>query len=156
MNALPLHSLGALYSGSFRAQGYSSMTCAMQCLSGNCTFEPYQSLGICSRCANIADLPYGSKRTFAIEGDEHLPSYAPCYSFEFPNGLAWNSPKNRWINTRTVADLLRLNSSDTALIINFSAIISTSDSLWSEPPSCWGGLRELNATECMLYFRIKT
>ncbi|KAL5358280.1 hypothetical protein BJX96DRAFT_163644 [Aspergillus floccosus] len=156
LNALPLHSLGALYSGLFRAQGYSSMTSAMQCPSGNCTFGPYQSLGICSRCANITELLHGSKRTFAIEGDEHLSSYDPYYYYELPNGLAWNSSERRLINTRTDVDLLRLNSSNTALITNFSAIALTIDSLWSEPPSGWGGSPKLNATECMLYFCVRS
>lgn len=145
LNTLPLRTLGVLYSGFFQANGYNSKSLAMSCPTGNCTFEPYQSLGVCSRCADITEFLHRSERDQVVLGMGHYP----YLYYTLPNGLSWNSSEYRLINTRTDAGLLRLDSDDAALIVKFTAITSNPDSIWSSNP-------EANARECMLYFCVKT
>ncbi|KAJ5112561.1 hypothetical protein N7532_000606 [Penicillium argentinense] len=67
MNKVPLGTSGAIYSGIFQTQSENSKSVMMNCPTGNCTYPPYQSLGFCSKCANITDLLTESSPSPATE-----------------------------------------------------------------------------------------
>jgi hypothetical protein len=119
---LPLQSLGAVYSGLFQYQGENRQSSLMACSSGNCTFEPYQSLEVCSECANITDLLNGG-RVSLNESDQSV-SY---YNYILPNGMAWNSTNAIFMQGTAGYPLLRLNGSEKVVITNFTAMTSTPD-----------------------------
>lgn len=143
---LPLRSLGAVYSGLFQYQGENRKSSLMACSSGNCTFEPYQSLEICSECANITDLLNGGRVSLS-ESDQSV-SY---YNYTLPNGISWNSTNAIFMQGTANYPLLRLNGNEKVVIANFTAMTSTPESVDGPALNPY-----LNATECMLYFCIKT
>jgi hypothetical protein len=139
MNKVPLSTMGAIYSGLFQEQSPNSKNAMMECATGNCTFSPYQSLGFCSRCSNITDSLKLSKESFG--------SYS-SYNYKLPNGFSFNTAinTNTMINTTTYKSLIKLDTTDLALIFNFTAI---SASGYGTPP-------DVTATECALYYCVDT
>jgi len=56
----------------------SSLQVAPKCPTGECSFEPYESLGVCSHCTNITNLLRNVPA--ASDGDN-------CYNLSLPNGM---------------------------------------------------------------------
>ncbi|KAJ5666819.1 hypothetical protein N7462_011228 [Penicillium macrosclerotiorum] len=139
MNKVPLGTTGAIYSGIFQNQSPNSKSVTMSCSTGNCTFAPYQSLGFCSRCANITDSIKLSKSSSSMTG---------TYNYKLPNGLEFNTMSGMpyLMNSTTGLDLLKLNTDNMALILNFTAISSPGIGI---PPAP-------SATECALFFCVDT
>ncbi|KAJ5758703.1 hypothetical protein N7520_005859 [Penicillium odoratum] len=140
MNQVPLRTLGAIYSGIFQTSSQNSKSIMMGCPTGNCTFAPYQSLGFCSRCADITDSLTLSKSTI-IPGE-------PTYKYNLPNGFTFSTSITEMylMNSTSSHDLLKLDTRDQALILNFTAISSAG---YGVPP-------EVSATECALFFCVDT
>jgi hypothetical protein len=138
-NKVPLSTMAAIYSGLYQEQSPNSKNVLMECATGNCTFPPYQSLGYCSRCSNITDSLKLSKTSFG---------YYSSYNYELPNGFSFNTAPNTntMINTTTYKPLIQLDTTDLAVILNFTAI---SASGYGTPP-------DISATECALYYCVDT
>ncbi|KAJ5488741.1 hypothetical protein N7539_003631 [Penicillium diatomitis] len=132
MNKLPLTSMGAVYSGIFKTENSGNKSSLVSCTTGNCTFPIYQTLGVCSQCANI---------TNALQAS----GTGPDEVFNLPNGLTL-SPFSVIMNSTTQLDMLQIDTTDTALILNFTAIAGVG----SSDPSA------TSAIECTLSFCIKT
>lgn len=139
MNKLPLTSMGAIYSGLFQTQRPSSKSSMISCPTGNCTFTPYQTLGFCSRCANITDSLHLSS-----EGSSTMTNY----HYSLHNGLQLNTAYTMpYIMNSTIGlNLLKLDMDGAAIILNFTAISSAGSGIPPEP----------SATECALFFCVDT
>ena len=140
MNEVPLTTLGSIYSGIFQTQSPNSKSILMNCPTGNCTFPPYQSLGFCSRCANITDLlttshsgPIASEQT---------------YHYKLPNGFTFETAITgmNMMNATSYRALSRLDTKGMAPIVNFTAISA----------SGYGIPAQVSATECYLSFCVNT
>ncbi|KAE8152056.1 hypothetical protein BDV25DRAFT_170841 [Aspergillus avenaceus] len=139
MNEVPLPTLAAIYTGIFQGQNTDSNGVTMTCSTGNCTFAPYQSLGFCSRCANITDHLSLNKTGFGtIEN----------YNYKLPNGLEFSTSMSGQylINGTNGLELLQLDADNLPLIINFTAIAASG---YGVPP-------KISATECALYLCVDT
>lgn len=144
MNKASLSTTGAIYTGIFESQSPNSNSVTMDCPTGNCTFAPYQSLGFCSRCANITDsLDLNVSSPF---GGASMTSSS--YDYTLPNG--WNfttSWGNQYLmNATSNRDLISLEPQNWPLILNFTAITAAG---YGVPP-------DISATECALYFCVHT
>lgn len=135
MNKVPLASMGAIYSGIFQTQLPNSKSSMMSCPTGNCTFTPYQTLGFCSRCANITDSLNSS-----MTGSNMMTNY----HYSLQNGLELNTAYSMpyIMNSTTGLDLLKLDMDGAAVILNFTAISSAGSGIPPEP----------SATECSIFF----
>ncbi|KAJ5547982.1 hypothetical protein N7513_005216 [Penicillium frequentans] len=140
MNQVPLATLGAIYSGIFQTSSPNRKSIMMDCPTGNCTFAPYQSLGFCSRCANITD-------SLALSKSAIIPS-EPTYKYKLPNGFMFSTSINGMylMNSTSSRNLIKLDTKDKASILNFTAI---SASGYGVPP-------QVSATECALFFCVDT
>ncbi|KOS43160.1 hypothetical protein ACN38_g5953 [Penicillium nordicum] len=141
MNKAPLSTVGAIYSGIFQEQSANSKSPLIACATGNCTFAPYQSLGICSRCANITD----SLTVQKVDGS--TPQQA-MYNYKLPNSFTFHtSTTGKYLmNSTYLRPPVSLNTTGLASILNFTAITSSG---YSVPPT-------VSATECSLYFCVDT
>ncbi|PWY88170.1 hypothetical protein BO70DRAFT_377746 [Aspergillus heteromorphus CBS 117.55] len=140
MNKAPLSTMGAIYTGLFQSEGPNSDSVAITCPTGNCTFAPYQSLGFCSRCANIT-----SDLTLAPSSTD---STTETYSYNLTNGLSFTTSYSSMylMNATTDLDLIQLTTDGLPVILNFTAISAAG---YGVPP-------QVSATECALYFCTKT
>ncbi|PYH89369.1 hypothetical protein BO71DRAFT_389806 [Aspergillus ellipticus CBS 707.79] len=140
MNTVPLSTTGAIYTGLYQSQGPNADSVMITCPTGNCTFAPYQSLGFCSRCANITgeltQAPSSSTGTMAT------------YDYNLTNGLSFSTSWNSMylMNATTGLDLVKLNTGDIPVILNFTTISAAG---YGVPP-------QISATECALYFCVKS
>ncbi|KAK1144074.1 hypothetical protein N8T08_005736 [Aspergillus melleus] len=139
MNVVPLSTAGAIYTGLFQSASPHSNAVTMSCPSGNCTFNPYQSLGICTRCANITDKLSNSSESFGTLTN---------YDYKLPNGLHFQTAMNMMYLMNGTVDLplLRVETGGVPSILNFTAISAAG---YGVPPS-------VSATECALYFCVNT
>ncbi|KAL4946708.1 hypothetical protein BDV06DRAFT_231788 [Aspergillus oleicola] len=139
LNKVPLGTTGAIYSGIYQNQSPNSNAVLSNCPTGNCTFAPYQSLGFCSRCLNITDSLQLSKTPLGTMLSE--------YHYTLPNGFSFTTAENMvyLMNATTGLDFIKLAAADLPLILNFTAISSAGY-----------GTTAISATECALYFCIKT
>ncbi|OJJ67567.1 hypothetical protein ASPBRDRAFT_47625 [Aspergillus brasiliensis CBS 101740] len=140
MNKVPLSTTGAIFTGLFQSQGPDSNTVTMTCPTGNCTFTPYQSLGFCSRCANITDSLTLHKTS--------ITSTMANYNYTLPNGFSFATSWSSMylMNATTDRSLIKINTENMPLILNFTAITAAG---YGVPP-------QISATECALYFCVKT
>lgn len=140
MNKVPLSTTGAIYTGIFESQSPNSDSITMDCPTGNCTFAPYQSLGFCSRCANITDALDLNVTGFSMSSRE--------YDYTLPNG--WNFTTSMTMqylmNATSYKNLVELDPQTWPLITNFTAISAAG---YGVPP-------QISATECTLYFCVRT
>ncbi|PYH42146.1 DUF3176 domain-containing protein [Aspergillus saccharolyticus JOP 1030-1] len=139
MNKVPLSTAGAIYTGLFQRVSRNSHALTMTCPTGNCTFTPYQSLGLCQRCANITDELTRTKPTSTMSP----------YHYNLTNGFSFTTSRSGMylMNATTGLDLVRLDASALPpLILNFTAISAAG---YGVPPT-------ISATECALYFCVKT
>lgn len=60
----------------------ASLQVAPKCPTGECSFEPYESLGVCSHCTNITNLLRNVPA--ASDGAKYG---ANCYNLSLPNGM---------------------------------------------------------------------
>lgn len=139
MNVVPLSTAGAIYTGLFQSASPHSNAVTMSCPTGNCTFNPYQSLGICTRCANITDKLSNSSESFGTLIN---------YDYKLPNGLHFQTAMNMvyLMNGTVDLPLLRVETGGVPSILNFTAISAAG---YGVPPS-------VSATECALYFCVNT
>ncbi|PKY05453.1 hypothetical protein P168DRAFT_233986 [Aspergillus campestris IBT 28561] len=139
MNKLPLGTTAALYSGIFQSQSTVSDASLASCPTGNCTFAPYQSLGFCSRCSNITDL-----LSMTTTGGSSLTMRTS--NFKLPNGWKFQTGMNlkNLMNSTTGRPLLRVDTANVPVVLNFTAISSS------------GLGAAASATECALYFCVQT
>ncbi|RAL12401.1 DUF3176 domain-containing protein [Aspergillus homomorphus CBS 101889] len=141
MNKVPLSTAGAIYTGLFQSAGPNSNAQSVTCSTGNCTFASYQSLGLCQRCANITD-----DLTLATTDPA---STMNIYNYNLSNGFSFQTSWSGMylMNATTGLDLVRVDTSDLPpLILNFTAISAAG---YGVPPT-------ISATECTLYFCVKT
>ncbi|CAG8280084.1 unnamed protein product [Penicillium salamii] len=140
MNKVPLSTLGAIYSGIFQEQTPNKKNTLMDCATGNCTFTPYQTLGFCSRCANITSSLKKKKQAGMV-------SYMSAYNYTLPNGFYFHTASNMnyLMNATSNKPLIELDTKDLAVILNFTAI--SSDGY---------GMTPVSATECALYYCVDT
>lgn len=141
MNKVPQSTIGAIYSGIFQQQTPNSKNPLIECATGNCTFAPYQSLGICSRCANITDF-------LKLRKVDGVTSQQATYKYKLPNSFTFQTSTtgNYLMNSTYLAPLVSLNTTGLASILNFTAITSSG---YGVPPT-------VSATECSLYFCVDT
>ncbi|KAJ5633356.1 hypothetical protein N7490_009695 [Penicillium lividum] len=146
---VPLVTLGAIYTGLFESQSPNSKSVLIDCSSGNCTFAPYQSLGFCSRCANITHL-ISSYPAYSLPPPLNTTF---VYNYSLPNGLYFSMDSSvtmTILNTSTELDLIQLDAKDLPLVVNFTAMSTTGpNGVPAVPP-------QITATECMLYFCVNT
>ncbi|KAJ5907650.1 hypothetical protein N7495_000332 [Penicillium taxi] len=145
MNKAPLSTLGAIYSGIFQEQGTNSKNTLFNCPTGNCTFSPYQTLGYCSRCANITD-------SLTLTKTVVVPTIPQedIYNYTLPNNFTFSTSMNSIYLMNATTDesleLVKLDTTDITPIINFTAITAAG---YGVPP-------RISATECTLYFCVQT
>ncbi|RDW63240.1 DUF3176 domain-containing protein [Aspergillus mulundensis] len=138
LNKVPLGTAGAIYSGIYQTQSPNSNEVLASCPTGNCTFAPYQSLGFCSRCANITD---------SLEVNKTQLGSLTNYNYTLPNGFYFTTAMNMvyLMNATTGLDLIKPPDADLPIILNFTAISSPGY-----------GTTGISATECSLYFCVET
>lgn len=143
LNKVSLVTLGALYSGLFQNRGSQDMTAGMECSTGNCTFDTYQSLEICSSCTDITDLlDHSTKNHPLTTGREDI--------YKLSNGISLSTFQGEPVimNASSYMGLLRLNVGTAAIITNLTAISLPIESAFSDNP-------QAHATECTFFFCIK-
>ncbi|KAJ5599273.1 hypothetical protein N7450_000340 [Penicillium hetheringtonii] len=140
----PWETAGAIYSGIFQTEGPNSKSVTMECPTGNCTFPKYQSLGFCSKCMNITDSlkissPSSSSSNSMMSMGQSI--------YKLPNGfeLSTSMSMSYLINSTAYRPLVKLDTDEMATITNFTAITAQQG---------YGGA--VSATECALYFCVKT
>ncbi|KNG89899.1 hypothetical protein ANOM_001723 [Aspergillus nomiae NRRL 13137] len=140
-NEVPLSTLASIYTGIFQDQSAASPSVMSTCPTGNCTFVPYQSLGFCSRCANITDQLTLNKSSLGFSTME-------SYDYRLPNGFSFSTSQTGMylMNSTNGLSLLQIDTKDLPLIMNFTAITASG---YGVPP-------KVSATECALYFCIDT
>ncbi|KAE8381878.1 hypothetical protein BDV26DRAFT_278485 [Aspergillus bertholletiae] len=141
LNQVPLSTLASIYTGIFQDPSASSPSVTTTCPTGNCTFVPYQSLGFCSRCANITDQLTLNKTSLGLSTIEN-------YDYRLPNGFSFSTSQTGMylLNSTNGLPLLKIDTKNLPLIMNFTAI---SASGYGVPP-------QVSATECALYFCVDT
>jgi hypothetical protein len=150
--------LGALYSGIYSVSGGPnkvSFSMNPSCMTGNCTFPPFQSLAVCHHCRNITDFVEGSC--------QQSPGYTgsnddPICQYHLPNGLRLNSstlsgdPLQEMGAIATsgylppVSDAMFGNT-----LLNFTRMSSS-----SPEPGYAVNPRNIRADECVLYWCVNT
>ncbi len=147
------------------------------CPSGNCTFEPYQSLGVCSRIADISHLltvtamPNSTSADWTFVGDstprtvlnDIKPNDTTSFNATLPNGINLITPVSYAIARfmANVTDTLAFADDQDGL--NFTAIsrmyiiysnagnISSSSFIWPRD-TAW----EFHAVEILYYICVNT
>ncbi|KUL89242.1 hypothetical protein ZTR_03692 [Talaromyces verruculosus] len=145
MNLVPLDTIGSIYEGLLQAPNRNNISVIPSCSSGNCTFGDYQSLGFCSKCADISSqmIPQGdcdNENDFDSECILRLPPS--------PYELEIDITLDTTINATTDWDLLELDVTDLPVIVNFTALTS--------PANKTRIRANARATECTLYFCVAT
>lgn len=120
----------AVYNGLLSTNS-SSFDVAPNCLTGNCTFDPHQSMGVCSQCADISS-------SLTSSSDEDASTWT------LPNGL-FIEENGTIINVSGSGDLVNFKNVFGA-ISNISLIMTRDFYNYSEPLPA----------ECILYFCVKT
>ncbi|KAJ5087648.1 hypothetical protein N7456_011264 [Penicillium angulare] len=140
MNEVPLVTLGAIYSGLFETQTANSRSIMMDCPTGNCTFQTYQSLGFCSRCANITD-------SLKLSTSGPMPTEL-TYNYTLPNNFVFSTSvfNMHLMNSTANIPLVKLDTAGSKPIANFTAISAAG---YGVPP-------QISATECALFFCVDT
>ena len=143
---------GAAYTGMYNS---STSTVTTDCASGNCTWPPYESLAICSRCADVSDL------IMTTQSGKEVPecNNSSCV-WTLPNALTLDGnatiAPNRgssvlvdigdFFNASGTLPSMRLSTVGYSLL-NFSLLVLPKDQ------SSYPGAR---ASECSLYWCINT
>jgi hypothetical protein len=128
----------AIYDGIFY-QNVSTTATAISptCSTGNCTFEQYSSLFVCSRCVNVTSLIQST-----CTSGNSSPSSPYCV-YTLPNGL--NATGDTIFKTSTGAlSTMELDNAG-PVISNFSSILISTD----DPAPAFSAL------DCILYFCAK-
>ncbi|KAJ5273232.1 hypothetical protein N7478_008357 [Penicillium angulare] len=141
MNEVPLVTLGAIYSGLFETQTANSRSIMMDCPTGNCTFQTYQSLGFCSSCANITDSLKLSTTSGAMPTEME-------YNYTLPNKFVFSTSINnmKLMNATANIPLVKIDTAGSKPIVNFTAISAAG---YGVPP-------QISATECAIFFCVDT
>ena len=126
--------LGAVYAGLF-GSGQNALN--PYCPSGNCTWAPYETLALCSRCVDVTSLI--KRPQSGCDLDVHNLS---CFS-SLPNGLSLKPFSLFGLNMSGTLPPMMLDKVGYS-IVNFS-LLDLTDSSWSP----W-------AAECSLYWCINT
>ena len=126
---------GAAYAGLF---GSGQKTLNPHCPSGNCTWAPYQTLALCSRCVDVASLIKQPQSGCDPDVDN-----SSCFS-SLPNGLIVKQSSLMVSNMSGTLPPMMLDKVGYA-IVNFS-LLDLTDNPWRSP---W-------AAECSLYWCINT
>lgn len=161
--------LGASLRGIFQSDDRSEMK--FGCPSGNCTWKPFTTLGVCSQCFNVTDSLKQECGTSNVEyapasGDGTTNSTAalPYCNYTLPNDLNLNGiAPNMGIGI--------LNSGNWNSSVHFSddrnviGVLSSIQSKWTSQPDQWAYLNsgfiyattpnEVTATECALSFCVQ-
>ncbi|KAJ9602162.1 hypothetical protein H2200_013282 [Cladophialophora chaetospira] len=136
---IPLTMKAAAYNGLFAAtSAQTRSTLPAQCSTGNCTFPPYSSLAICTKCANITQM-------VARNDCSVVPPFGTqCTNYTLPNDLVLNG-HGELINSSTstlsntkILDSYGSNLANISFLLSQSAIASTPD--------------DIRAYECSIYF----
>lgn len=139
MNKVPLSTTGAIYTGIFESSSPNSNSITMDCPTGNCTFAPYQSLGFCSKCANITDSLDLNQTGFGMVQN---------YKYTLPNNWNFTTSYSSMYLMNATADrnLVQIDPTGWPLITNLTAITAAG---YGIPPS-------VSATECAISFCVKS
>jgi hypothetical protein len=80
--------MGAVYSGLLQTSPQTAIT--SKCITGNCTFEPYQSMGICHECIDLShEIEFFNTTTNSTV--DHCLDYYHCTA-SFPGGALQIEP----------------------------------------------------------------
>ena len=119
------------------------------CESGNCTWSPYQSLALCSRCVDVTDLAW-NEQSKGQSLDCDLVSNKTSCLWSLPNGLTLRSPwqtaegvHTTFVNASGTLPLMALEGVGCS-ILNFSILMLLPTE--TRP----------RATECSLHWCINT
>lgn len=127
---------GAIYGGLFGVTKTPTPMYSPLCSTGNCTWDPYTSLGVCHRCQNISS-------AFQLNGsrDDKPNDFVAWLA---PNGFQLNA--EHLMKTSTVLPSLNYSALKNPIAVLFSAFF---------PPGSYG-LDDLpTAHECVLFFCVR-
>ena len=133
------------------------------CSSGNCSWDPYQSLAVCHQCVDISD-------QIQIDDSCFYQKTAICVAYLMNGlmielGLITDSASQTRINTSSSGALLRINNVGRSLV-NFTKLHLDSTEVTIIEPACYYReqsyiaqcvqeiRKKLIATECALYWCI--
>ncbi|EED19723.1 conserved hypothetical protein [Talaromyces stipitatus ATCC 10500] len=144
MNLVPLDTIGAIYEGLLQAPNRNNVSVNPSCSRGNCTFGKHQSLGFCSKCADISCkmIPQGDCDNENDFDSECILRLSNRYELEI------DSTMDTTINATTDWELLELDVKGLSVIVNFTALTS--------PANRTKIRANARATECTLYFCVAT
>ena len=153
---------GAAYAGLYNS---STRTVSADCASGNCTWPSYESLGICSRCADASDLIITRQSGREVPECDAYEAFISDNSnstcvWTLPNGLTIDSDAgiapnrgssivvdiNDFFNASGTLPSMKLSTVGYSLL-NFSLLVLPADQ------NFYPGAR---ASECSLYWCINT
>ncbi|KAK2782024.1 hypothetical protein FQN52_006025 [Onygenales sp. PD_12] len=143
LDRVPVSTIAAIYNGIY--QNRINDTVLPRCSSGNCTFPKYQSLGVCSRCADLTDKIIANDDCDSIKSAKNCSYTLPTSDTEFH----LNPAQRGVFNATSALQPLTLDTKGLPIIQNFTAIAGPPDDANKE-------IKQRTASECMLYFCIIT
>lgn len=141
----PLHTLGAIYSGLFEQEPAALVS--PYYATGNCTFPRYQSLGVCSKCADLTSEVVSN----GTRCDTPLLEAQDCeWRIAGRDNVRLTPRLAAMFNSTAGLDLLKLDGKDLAIIQNMTSISAPYEDSQTKGP------QQRTAAECTLYFCINT
>ena len=135
---VPLTIKAAAYNGLFDANAAQARaTVPARCSTGNCTFPPYSSLAVCTKCVDVTHL-------VAQNGCSVSGSITQCTNYTLPNNLVLNG-YSEFINSSTgMTPNTKMLDSYGSTLVNLSMLVS--QSAFEATPG------DIRAYDCSIYF----
>lgn len=131
----------------------------LKCPSGNCTWDPFESLAVCSICNDVAtnltvEQNWGSLVVAGIGVEYDVPTSDPVTKFKLPNGLFIdNMPNTDRIKTFWMTSFGTGNRDETVSLKDIDTLIWGMSFLrpHNNDSTNWADV-EIEAIECGLYY----
>lgn len=122
---LPLKA--AVYNGLFAEDGKPLLKLPVNCLTGNCTWDAFETLGVCNKCVDMTEFLSRYCRKSASDDEEDEDDDSPGCGWSLPSGAVLNTSAEVFsmhtlvraerLPTLPLSSLLILNSSHRSLAI---------------------------------------
>ena len=162
----------AVLFGLASSRDYVSQQLTTSCPSGNCTWPPYTSLGVCSKCTDLSSqltrsdkVDYPQGWYFPAVAQDSAPTPENLTSYQLPNGLSIDNRQTDFqtydsadsVGATELANLkpsTSLTLSDMTTLLFSASILRTKGSSYPRN-GFWPSNPNVEATECGLYLCAK-
>lgn len=151
----------AVLSGLVQEHNITTQQLSVACPSGNCTWDPFPSLGICNRCADLGarlnrSIVQGNPLPYMLSPDSAV-MVANSTRFQLPNGLYIENIDN--VTALSMTTFGTGNPQATVAMKDLDTLIWSTTALKVQPDpqnasAAWPNL-PIQALECGLYYCVK-